>query len=230
MFSIAALATAAGVLLDRSGRSEPEEQAGSLQDHGAPRGRVGAATRGDRAEASQVSLDLVAPLQGIGLTGTDQPVLYYVLSGGIAGPMRMAISAPGRSRPLADFELPRAQPASLGLVHLSERRVRLSPNLKYVWSVALLLDPNNPSRDLVCSAPIQFRPAGPDLEQAVREAPPERRHAVFARAGYWYDAVTSACAISDRDQGTAIAELLAGQGLRWNGRHQIGGSRPRAVQ
>ena len=213
MFSIVALATAAGVLLDRRGLSEPEERTGSLQDRGAPRGRVGAGTRGNRREVGEVTLDLVAPLRGVGLTSTDQPVLCYVLSGGITGPMRIAISALGRSRPLADFELPRAQPGSLNAVNLSDWRVRLSPNLVYVWSVALVVDSNNPSRDLVGSAPITFRPADPDLQQAAREAAPERRYAVFAQRDYWYDAVKYARANWDRDQGVAMAELLAREGL-----------------
>ena len=234
MFSIAALGAAASVLLDRRGLSQPAEQqtgrTGSLQDRGAPRGRVGAATRGNPSEFGDLTLDLVAPLQGTGLTSIDQPSLYYVLSGRTTRPMRIAISTPGRSRPLADFELPPAQRASLGVVHLSDRGVRLSPKVRYVWSVAVVLDPNNPSRDLVGSAPIEFRPASPNLERAAREAPPERRHAVIAQAGYFYNAVSLAVANSDRDGAAAVVELLAKEGLRMTADTKLAGPGPNAAR
>ena len=97
--------------------------------------------------------------------------------------------------------------------------------------MAVVLDPNNPSRDLVGSAPIEFRPAGPDLEQAAREAPPGRRYAVLAQAGYWYDAVKFARANSGLDQGAAVAELLAREGLRvMAGIKRLVQARTRAVE
>jgi hypothetical protein len=153
-------------------------------------------------------------LRGVGLTSIDQPTLNYLLSGRITQPMRLMISTPGQARPLADLELPRPRLPGLGVVHLRDHGVRLTPNRVHVWSVAVLLDPNNPSRDLVGSALIEYRPADGVLERAVRDAPPERRHAVLAQAGCWYDAVALAQANRDRDRGAAFAELLTQEGLR----------------
>jgi hypothetical protein len=217
-FSVAALGTAAGGPLVRTGLAQPtgqqSQRTDSLGDRGKPKGRVGAATRGDLSADGALALDLVAPLRGVGLTRIDQPALYYLLSGRVTQPIRLTISTPGQSRALANLELPRTRLPGLGVVRLRDRGVRLIPNVLHVWSVALVRDSNNPSRDLVGSAPIEYRPADPALERAVREAPLERRHAVLAQAGYWYDAVEFTQANRDRDRGAALTELLAQEELR----------------
>ncbi len=218
VFSMAALGTAAGGPLVRTGLAQPAGQQPSVTDswwdRSTPRGRIGTNTRSDPSDHGALALELVAPLRDVGLTMTDQPSLYYLLSGRVTQPVRLAVSTPGRSRPVADLELPRARPAGLGIIRLRDHGVRLSPNLVHVWSVELELDPDNPSQDVVGSAPIQYRPAEPTLERAVREAPLERRHAVLAQAGYWYDAVELAQANRDRDGGAALAGLFVREELR----------------
>ena len=59
-----------------------------------------------------------------------------------------------------------------------------------------------------------FAPADPALERAVRESPLMQRHKVLMDAGYWYDAVAMAEEIRGRDNGLALAELLAREELR----------------
>jgi hypothetical protein len=224
-FSMAAVGIAAGGLLVQTGLAQPAGQQppgmDSLRDRSTPRGRIGTNTRSDPSDHGALALELVAPLRDVGLTMTGQPSLYYLLSGRVTQPVRWAISTPGQSRPLAYLELPRTRPAGLGIVRLRDHSVRLTSNLTHVWSVELELDPNNPSRDLVASAPIKYDPADPTLERAVREALPERRHAVLAQAGYWYDAVELAQATRDRDGGAALAELFVREKL-----HLVADSRP----
>ena len=179
----------------QQGQAVPED---SLQDRGAPTGRTGAATRGARSLDGELALDLVAPLRGVGLTSIDQPELCYVMSGSSMQPVRLAISTPGRARPLADFPLPRIQPSELGIVRLRDHGVRLAANQLCVWSVTLVLDAHAPSQDLVGSALIRYRP-----NRSVPQAP-----AALARAGYWYDAVALAERSQNADHGTALAALL----------------------
>ena len=42
----------------------------------------------------------------------------------------------------------------------------------------------------------------------MRAAPPQRRAALFAQAGLWYDAVAAAAETKDRDHHTAFDALL----------------------
>ena len=190
-----------------------------LRDRGAPTGRTGAATRGAGSAGGELRLDLVAPLRGVGLASTNQPALCYILSRGspsgeTAQPMRLAISTSGQARPLANLELPRAQPSGFGIIRLRDHGIRLAPNLLCVWSLTLALDPRAPSRDLVGTALIQHRAGDPVLEAAKREATPERRVAALARAGYWYDAVALAEQGRTGDRGAALAWLLEQEELR----------------
>lgn len=214
----AVLSLAFGAAMARAGSAQPagsqrQGQAGTeggLRDRGAPTGRVGAATRGTDGE---LTLDLVAPLRGVGLTSADQPELCYLLSAGTAHPLRLAISTPGQARPLAALEIPRARPSGLGVIRLRDHGVRLAPDLLCVWSLSVVVDPRAPSRDLVGSALIQYRPGGPAAE-AAREASLDRRIDALARAGYWYDAVTLAARSQDRDHGAALSRLFQQAELR----------------
>lgn len=196
--------------------AQPTGQAGGeggLRDRGAPTGRTGAATRGARSGDGELTLDLVAPLRGVGLTAADQPELCYLLSNRTARPMRLAISTPGQARPLANLELPRGWPSGLGVIRLRDHGIRLAPNLLCAWSLTVAVDPRAPSQDLVGSALIQYRPGSLALE-ATREASLEPRVDALVRAGYWYDAVALAKRSRDSDHGTALARLLRQAELR----------------
>jgi hypothetical protein len=207
----AAAAWQAGLAQSTSGE-QGGQAGGGLPDRGAPTGRTGAATRGARSADGNLTLDVVAPLRGVGLTSVDQPELCYILSGRTARPLRLAVSTPGQARPLANLELPHATAGGMGIIRLRDHGIRLMPNLLCIWSVTVALDPRAPSQDLVGSALIQYRPGDPALAAASREPIP-RRAAALARAGYWYNAVTLARQGQDRDQGAALASLLKEAGL-----------------
>ena len=202
-------------LLGRTGwaqqNDQPPQDSGELRSRGRPTGRVGAATRGTQGD---LVLELVAPLHGIGITRLDQPRLYFLLSGTGTRPVRLVISTPGQPRPLIDREMSGIGLPALGAIDLRSLSVRLSPNLLHTWSVVVTLDPRSPSRDLIANALVQYRPADPALERAVRESPLMQRHKVLMDAGYWYDAVAMAEEIRGRDNGLALAELLAREELR----------------
>jgi hypothetical protein len=193
-------------------QSDQDDQ-DTLKPRGAPTGRVGAATRGMREGAENVTLDLVAPSQGVGLTASDRPTLCYLLSGDVSGPLRLTISMRGQAKPMADLELPRPL-SRFGVIDLRDHNVRLIPGQLYVWSVALRLDPKAPSRDLVASALILYKPGDPAFEKALREASPEQQHVLFDQNNYWYDEVALAARTYARDSGSALTDLLRKAGLQ----------------
>ena len=184
----------------------------ALPDRGAPTGRTGAATRGAQGAAGNLTLNLVAPLRGVGLSSANQPELYYVLSGGITHPVRLTISIHGQARPLADFQLPPAARSGLGVARLRDNGIRLPQRVLCTWSVTMALNPRSPSQDMVGSALVEYRPDDPAAAMAARESLPGRI-AALARAGYWYDAVTAAVQGSSADQGAALAALFKQEDL-----------------
>jgi hypothetical protein len=202
----AAQRTASAQPAPGQGREQAADGDG-LPSRGAPTGRTGAATRDTRGAGGELTLDLVAPLRGVGLTATDQPELCYVSSGRAIESMRLAISVPGQVRPLARLDL-RSQPPGLGVIRLRNHGIRLPANLLCVWSLTVVLDPRAPSHDLVATALIQYRPGNPVLAAAGRDAPVEQRVAALVRAGYWYDAVALAEQARGSDHGAALASLF----------------------
>ena len=187
-------------------RRDQAADEGGLPSRGAPTGRTGAATR-DTGGGGELTLDLVAPSRGVGLTGTDQPELCYTSSGRAVQPMRLAISVPGRVQPLARLDL-RGQPPGLGVLRLRAHGLRLPAGVLCIWSLTVVLDPRAPSRDLVATALIQYRPGRPVLDAADRDAPVTQRIAALVRAGYWYDAVALAEQTRGSDHGAALASLF----------------------
>ncbi len=211
-----ASAAAATVMMRRTGRAQSADarqdsltpQTNSLQDRGAPTGRIGAATRGARSDDGGLTVDLVAPSHGVGLTSVAQPELCFLQSGRAAQPFQLAISIPGLARPLGTFELPRVRSQGLGIVRLRDHGIHLPPHRLCVWSLTLTLDPRAPSQDLVCSALIEYQPNSSAFEAANREPSLASRVTMLARAGYWYDAVTLAERDQAVDQGAGLASLF----------------------
>ena len=201
--AIAAEARAAQPPGGQQGRTN---DGGDLQNRGAPTGRTGAATRGADSPNGDVTVDLVAPLRGVGLTSAGEPTLYYILQGRADQPFRLTISTSGQARPLADFEFRHSRVSGLGTISLRERRVQLPPNLLCTWSLTLALNPRAPSQDLVCSALIEYRPGNPALRAA--DVSPEQRPAALAQAGYWYDAVYLAEQRRKSGHGEALAFMF----------------------
>ena len=98
-FSMSAIGVAAGGLLVQTGLAQPAGQlqgTDGLQNRSTPRGRIGAIIRSDH---EALAPELVAPLRGVGLTMTDQPSLYYLLSGRVTHPVRLAIAPPANRGP-----------------------------------------------------------------------------------------------------------------------------------
>jgi hypothetical protein len=174
-----------------------------LPGRGAPAGRVGGATRGD----GTLALDVLAPERGVGRAAIAAPVLHYRVTGRATQPLRVTLSAHMAPRPLLDLPLP--GPARPG-VHAVALPVgtRLPPGVLHVWSVAAVIDPRAPSRDVVASALLRHVPADAALSARIAAAPAGERARLWAEAGYFYDAVAAAVAAQGLDGGASLATLL----------------------
>ena len=181
---------------------------------GAPGQRVGAASRGlDGASAPGLTIDLLAPDGHAGQTISQAPTLYYFVSGRIDQRMQLTISAPRRALPLLETDIPAPRGPGLYAVRLADMRVRLDENTLYTWSISVITDPKERANDIVASASLLRTVADPALDGAVRAAPPQRRAALLAQAGLWYDAVAAAAETRDQDRHAALDALLDQVGL-----------------
>jgi hypothetical protein len=176
----------------------------------APAGRVGGSTRG--TVESDLTVEVLAP-DHVGLSSVDQPVLYWFLSRPVAKPLEITIDTVEVSSggPLLEKTLGNSWPAGISGLALRDVGVRLKPGVTYRWSVAVVFDPAQRSRDVIASGLIQHvrattRPAHADDEAAAR---------ISAGNGYWYDALADLSRDIDRRPGRRgqRADLLEQVGL-----------------
>jgi hypothetical protein len=179
---------------------------------GAPMTTSAAATRGQASAA--VRPVLLAPAH-TGLTSQASPTLYWWLSGDFGGPIELAILDDRRVDSVLEVKLRRGANAGVHALSLAEHRVQLEPGVMYEWSVALVLNPAERSRDIFTSAFIR-REAWAGLPRVADRT--AQLHAA-AREGLWYDAIDlSSRLIADPSATKAArglrASLLEQVGLR----------------
>jgi Domain of Unknown Function (DUF928) len=181
---------------------------------GAPGQRVGGASRGlDPVSAPGLTIDLLAPDGHAGQTISQAPTLYYFVSARIDQRIQLTISAPRRAVPLLETDIPAPRGPGLYALRLADMRARLDENTLYTWSISVITDPRERANDIVASASLLRTVPDPGLDGVIRAAPPQRRAAVLAQAGLWYDAVAAAAEAKDQDRHAALDSLLDQVGL-----------------
>ncbi|TFG91866.1 MAG: DUF928 domain-containing protein [Myxococcales bacterium] len=183
-----AAATAGAVAPDATAAPAPVYR---LPKVGKPRGRIGGGRRGPITGVADVRV--LVP-DHVGQTTSAQPSLYWYLAEPVKGEviLEFAVIDDTSIDPLLDRRL--TIPASTGLqrVRLSELGISLEPEQEYQWSVAVVSDPEDHSKDVVGSGWVQ-RVSAPDaLAEQLAAAGPEGAASVYGEAGLWYDMLDAA--------------------------------------
>ena len=153
--------------------------------------RRGGGTRGTNKSLPMISL--LAP-EHVGFTLQEQPVLFWFTPTNHNLLYEFTLIAESADAPLIEAKLPSPTRGGVQQIRLADYKAKLVPGERYQWSVALVMDPDEPSGNVVAKGVIERvnrekleHPLSSDIPKA--EAP--RR---YAEAGIWYDAVM---AISD---------------------------------
>jgi hypothetical protein len=161
---------------------------------GAPGGRVGGSSRG--LEDRLPRLSVLAP-DHTGLTVQEQPFLYWYLSKSTTFPIELTIIDDQTIQPLVEKRLSGPIQPGIQRVRLADFGLRLSPGVPYRWSVALVVDPENRSRDLLAAGFIE-RVALPEARRAqLAGAGKARAPFIYADAGLWYDSLAAISELID---------------------------------
>ena len=176
---------------------------------GAPGGRVGGASRGTvKATVPLPKIDLLAPDGHTGLTTSATPTLYFFVSQPVDWPTQFTISTLTQPKPILEVNIAAPREAGVYSIRTADYPVRLEPGVLYTWSVSVILNPKARSRDIVASASLLRTAAEPAVEATLRAAPPDRRAALLAQAGLWYDAVAAAAEAAAFDRHAILDELM----------------------
>jgi hypothetical protein len=151
----------------------------------APRTRVGGVSR----SAGNVSVRLaVLTPDHMGFTSRDQPTLYWYLSQPVKAQVEITLTTQELMAPVLKKTLSAANISGVQSISLAEHGIRLEPDIDYRWHVALVLDQERRSKDIIASGAIRridpaLQPAGLEGKNA------EQRTVFYAENGLWYDAL-----------------------------------------
>src|SRR5713101_5962004 len=181
----------------------PQNAAAQLEDivtykppqRGAPGGREGAGTRG--LGGALLTLAVLTPKEHTGLTVQEQPVLYWYLSQETQHPVDIILTDRQSVKPLLETRLPPPLQPGIQLVRLADYNIRLAPGVVYKWSVALVTDPTQHSRDIVTAGTIERIEVPDELRSQLVQADKRISARLYATAGLWYDAIATLSELID---------------------------------
>jgi hypothetical protein len=177
-------------------------------------------TGGSRGSGdSAVRLDVLSPDE-TGLTTEEQPSLFWYQSKPAQASFELTLLEENKVKPLLQVKFDRSNKAGIQRIKLSDHGVKLAVGVEYRWVVALVVDPNNRSNDLIASGFIQRVEPSSDLQAKLAKADPGARPAIYAQAGIWHDALASLSDLIDAQPNVEKwrkerADLLRQVGLKF---------------
>lgn len=152
---------------------------------GAPGNRIGGGTRGAGDDLPEI---LVLAPDHLGLTTQAQPVLYWYLSGPTTKPVEFTLNDEQAGNTLFKTNLGSRHEKGIHRLRLSDYKVTLSPGVPYRWFVSLIVDPDQPSKNLYAGGLVQYQKPSKEFlaGKSKTEIP-----SVYASEGIWYDALSS---------------------------------------
>jgi hypothetical protein len=152
---------------------------------GAPSLRVDGGSRG--SGVSLITLTVLAP-DHPGLTVREQPSLYWYQSEAADVPLEVTVIRDGVPTPLLAVSVPHATLSGIHELRLADHGTKLAAGVEYEWVVALVVDAESRSSDVVASGFIRRVEPSADLSRRLAGASRGELPYIYAEEGLWYDA------------------------------------------
>lgn len=138
------------------------------------------------ADRPAVELSVLAP-QWSGRSASAQPTLCWYQSAAAEVPLELTVTESDAVRPLLSKRLPAL--AGVQCFSLSSAGIKLHAGSVYDWSVALVLDEDRRSADVLSQANFVVQAPARGEQAVLRTSEPAARVRAYAQAGYRYDAL-----------------------------------------
>jgi hypothetical protein len=125
----------------------------------------------------------------LALTTQAQPSLFWFQSKPAKAKFELTVVEPKKPTPLLSLTSPDADKAGIHRIKLARYKVELQPDVAYEWSVAIVPDAENRSKDVIAKGVIKRISPPSDLASRVEKASDLERASAYAQAGIWYDAL-----------------------------------------
>ncbi|BAZ08656.1 hypothetical protein NIES4071_04610 [Calothrix sp. NIES-4071] len=190
----------------------------------APRsGTAGGGSRNDSlfcgSQTRTKNLTALSPGKHIGLSHDGHPVLFVYLPKTNAQMAELSIFDANMN---GIYQTNISVANSKGLIAIKlPSAPSLVKNQPYYWSFALACNPVDRTEDLVVGGWIEYRQLSQNLQNQLAKATSIERVSIYARNGYWYDAVATMIELQQKEpQNSHLArswtELLTSVGLNLN--------------
>ncbi len=123
------------------------------------------------------------------LTTKAQPSLFWFQSKAAKAKLELTLVEPRKAKPLLALTSELANKAGIQRVKLADHKVELQPDVIYEWSVAIVPDAKNRSKDVVAKGVIKRIKTPDAVAMSVDKADDVGRAAIYAENGIWYDAL-----------------------------------------
>ncbi len=164
-------------------------------------GRIGGGTRGTGEQT--ITMSVLAP-EHAGLTVRAQPRLYWYLSDTVNVAAELTVVDRRSADPLLDLTITPPIEAGIHALDLERQGIRLALDVRYEWFVALVVDAEQRSQDIVAGGEIEFVAPEADLARKVADAGKDGGASVYAGAGIWYDAIDSVSMLVEGDPADSV--------------------------
>jgi hypothetical protein len=155
---------------------------------GAPVGRVGGGTRG--AGTAGPFVTVFAP-EHVGLTVEAQPCLYWYLSQKSDAVVEFTLIDDHSIQPVLEKRFGPPVDPGVHCVRLQDEGVSLATGTQYKWFVALVVDPEHRSQDIIAGGAIERSDPPAALQEQLARTPKAEAPYLYAERGIWYEAITT---------------------------------------
>jgi hypothetical protein len=148
--------------------------------------------RGSCQESGTIpQLELLVPTNQIGMSLTGNPTFFWKVEGNSVLPLEFTLVEPGVASPIFEQKFPVTN-SGIYRVELPAK-IQLKENLIYRWTVAMICNPFRPSQNVYAQALLVRPELTANLKLLAKNLPlasqKNRKIALLARWGFWYDAL-----------------------------------------
>jgi Domain of Unknown Function (DUF928) len=158
-------------------------------------------------------LEVLAP-EHVGLTLSPQPSLYWYVSGPVKQTVDLTLIGEQDIYPLLEAQLASPKGAGIYRIDLKKMGARLEKDRHYWWYVAIVMDPQHRSKDILARGAIVYRDA-PQLAVKTTDLHSAwDRASAFGSVGVWYDMIEELSRFIATTPNDAVAKSQRAELLR----------------
>lgn len=146
----------------------------------------------------------------IALTSNNQPSLYWYISTRLSKAIVFTVNSEASFKPVLEMKLSKPDKNGIQCFRFSDYNIKLSSGINYEWSITMVLDVDQRSKDVSAMGMIKCLYPSERLNAELSKANERDVPVIYAMEGLWYDALSAISKLIDAnpDDGSLSNERL----------------------